>query len=213
MAQDMNYYELIGWALHDLGRLYYLQQDYQQAYTFFVRSMNLTQNRLQKLSIIVHLANIQAFTAPSVIAVEYISLVLNHPSIHSHISDTAEEANRHLKGNFPGDVYEAAWARGKKLDIDEVFQHLLDSVSEQDISVSPLPLISMTANDKLLEPLTERELEVLHLIADGYSNKELCDILFVSKNTVRSHLKHLYSKLDVDSRTRAVATARELGLL
>jgi LuxR family maltose regulon positive regulatory protein len=65
----------------------------------------------------------------------------------------------------------------------------------------------------LLEPLSERELEVLRLIADGLSNREIAQRLFVSVGTVKAHVNHVYGKLLVRSRTQAVARARELQLI
>ena len=65
----------------------------------------------------------------------------------------------------------------------------------------------------LVEPLTERELEVLRLLAAGRSNAEMAAELFVEQSTVKTHLIHLYRKLGVHSRTQAVARARALGLL
>jgi len=61
--------------------------------------------------------------------------------------------------------------------------------------------------------LTARENEVLHLIAAGLPNKQIEETLLLSKNTVRTHIKNLYSKLDVNSRTQAVQKARQLALL
>jgi len=65
----------------------------------------------------------------------------------------------------------------------------------------------------LMDPISERELEVLRLIAAGLSNREIADKLFISMNTVKTHTKNINSKLDVNSRTRAVARAKELRLL
>ncbi len=65
----------------------------------------------------------------------------------------------------------------------------------------------------LVDPISERELEVLHLIAAGLSNREIAEKLFISLNTVKTHTKNINSKLNVNSRTRAVARAKELGLL
>jgi LuxR family transcriptional regulator, maltose regulon positive regulatory protein len=65
----------------------------------------------------------------------------------------------------------------------------------------------------LVEPLSERELEVLRLLAAGRSNAELAAELFVEQSTVKTHLIHLYRKLGVHSRTQTVARARALGLL
>lgn len=65
----------------------------------------------------------------------------------------------------------------------------------------------------LIDPLSERELEVLHLIADGLSNNEISEKLFLALSTVKGHNRHTFDKLQVQRRTEAVARARELGLL
>ena len=65
----------------------------------------------------------------------------------------------------------------------------------------------------LIEPLSERELEVLALIAQGLTNREIAQKLHLSLSTVKVHTYNTYSKLDVHSRTQAVARARVLGLL
>jgi len=65
----------------------------------------------------------------------------------------------------------------------------------------------------LLNPLSERELEVLRLIANGLSNQQIMQKLIVEKNTLKTHIRHLYRKLNVRSRTQAVMRASELNLL
>jgi LuxR family maltose regulon positive regulatory protein len=65
----------------------------------------------------------------------------------------------------------------------------------------------------LIEPLSERELEVLRLVGAGYSNGEIAAQLFLSLNTVKKHTSNIFGKLGVDSRTQAAAVARQLGLL
>jgi LuxR family maltose regulon positive regulatory protein len=61
--------------------------------------------------------------------------------------------------------------------------------------------------------LSERELEVLRLIAEGLSNREIADKLVVTVTTVKKHVSNIFGKLDVTSRTQAVARARELDLI
>ena len=61
--------------------------------------------------------------------------------------------------------------------------------------------------------LSPRESEVLSLIVAGRTNKEIADALFLSENTVKTHVNSLYAKLGVNRRTQAVARARDLGLL
>ncbi|UCF29679.1 MAG: response regulator transcription factor [Chloroflexota bacterium] len=65
----------------------------------------------------------------------------------------------------------------------------------------------------LIEPLTERELDVLRLMAAGRSNPEIAEELVVALGTVKAHTSSIYRKLDVRSRTEAVVKAAELGLL
>jgi LuxR family maltose regulon positive regulatory protein len=71
-------------------------------------------------------------------------------------------------------------------------------------SLSPQPLV---------EPLSQRELEVLQLIAQGFSNREISEQLFLALSTVKGHIQSIFDKLQVQRRTEAVARARELGLL
>ncbi|MCA9874205.1 MAG: response regulator transcription factor, partial [Anaerolineales bacterium] len=70
-----------------------------------------------------------------------------------------------------------------------------------------------TASPALLDPLTERELDILSLIAQGQSNRQIADALFISVGTVKGHVNHIFSKLDVQNRTQAVIRARELELV
>jgi LuxR family maltose regulon positive regulatory protein len=65
----------------------------------------------------------------------------------------------------------------------------------------------------LVDPLTERELEILQLIAAGLKNQEIADKLFISLNTVLYHNKNIYSKLGVRKRALAIVKARELNLI
>ncbi len=67
--------------------------------------------------------------------------------------------------------------------------------------------------DADMELLTSRETEILNLVAQGMSNREIAEQLFVSKYTVESHIKHIYRKLSVSKRTKAVSAARSLGIL
>jgi LuxR family maltose regulon positive regulatory protein len=72
---------------------------------------------------------------------------------------------------------------------------------------------AVKSSQPLVEPLSQRELEVLHLIAQGLSNDEIGKRLFLALDTVKGHNRRIYDKLQVQRRTEAVARARELGLL
>ncbi len=72
---------------------------------------------------------------------------------------------------------------------------------------------SRSEEEEAPEPLTERELEVLRLMAGGYSNREIGRGLFVAERTVKNHVSSILAKLDVRDRTRAVLKALGMGLL
>lgn len=78
------------------------------------------------------------------------------------------------------------------------------------------PVIASRLLDRMRAPrvsLSSREIEVLELVAAGRSNSEVAEQLFVSETTVKSHLAHIFSKLDVSSRTAAVSEARQRGII
>jgi DNA-binding CsgD family transcriptional regulator len=79
----------------------------------------------------------------------------------------------------------------------------------QPVSPPDPALPEVPANDLL----TARESEVLSCLAEGLSNREIAERLFISENTVKKHLNNLYTKLEVNRRVQAVGRARELGLL
>jgi LuxR family maltose regulon positive regulatory protein len=80
-------------------------------------------------------------------------------------------------------------------------------------SGSPGPIAPSPHAQPLVEPLSDRELEVLHLLAEGLTNAEIAQQLVISLPTVKSHTRNIYGKLGVHSRKQAVAQARDLGIL
>lgn len=80
-------------------------------------------------------------------------------------------------------------------------------------SSTPAPLDLPFEKDKEIGNLTNREKEILSLVAKGYSNKEISDKLFVSELTVKTHLKNIFKKLNVTSRTQAILIGINKGLI
>ena len=74
------------------------------------------------------------------------------------------------------------------------------------------PLLRERANQTLVEPLSNREFEILHLVATGASNKEIAATLVITEGTVKNHVTNILGKLGVRDRTQAALKARELGL-
>lgn len=75
------------------------------------------------------------------------------------------------------------------------------------------PIEEGSRSQNLIEPLTERELELLQLVTEGLSNREIAAKLFIALGTVKSHVHNIYGKLSAQNRAQAVARAKELGLL
>lgn len=78
------------------------------------------------------------------------------------------------------------------------------------------PAVTQRLIERMRTPATSlsaRETEVLTLVADGLSNQQIAQQLFVSQATIKSHLVHIFAKLDADSRTAAVAVATQRGLI
>jgi len=74
-------------------------------------------------------------------------------------------------------------------------------------------LVGGTSSEVLPEPLSEREIELLRLIASGSSNKEIAEALFITEGTVKNHITHILGKLSVRDRTQAAIKAKEIGLI
>jgi LuxR family maltose regulon positive regulatory protein len=89
-------------------------------------------------------------------------------------------------------------------------RRLLDELGSE---ATAMPSTAGPSPATWIEPLSERELEVLRLLRTPLSQREIADRLTVSVNTVRTHAKHIYEKLDVHSRLEAVDRAEALGLL
>jgi len=101
-----------------------------------------------------------------------------------------------------------------------LLRRMIDAGKHAAYSLKLLDILDRQSSDRLssrrsmtgVEALSERELEVLRLITSGKSNKEIGSELFLAVGTVKKHINNIFGKLGVESRTRAVARARELGL-
>lgn len=113
------------------------------------------------------------------------------------------------------------------LDEGETMLHLLRQAASQGLAPSYVSKLLANSSEPaaresaakpphlypLIEALSERELEVLRLLAAGMSNREIADELVIAVSTVFSHCKNIYGKLDVHTRLHAVQRAREIGLV
>ncbi len=94
-------------------------------------------------------------------------------------------------------------------DVDYV-RHLLQVMSNADTSDKSQTVVP---NQLLIEPLSNRELDVLQLIINGHTNQAIADELVIALSTVKKHVNNIYGKLNVANRTQAIKRARELNIL
>lgn len=105
-------------------------------------------------------------------------------------------------------IMEGAVGReGAQFGADRDFVEQILQASGTDLSRAPVTAVQP------LEALTDREKEILVFLANGVSNKEMAGRIFVSENTVKFHLKNIYSKLAVANRLQAISAARQLGIV
>jgi LuxR family maltose regulon positive regulatory protein len=115
----------------------------------------------------------------------------------------------------------AQWqAHAEPGSLSDYVARLLSAFDVEPLAVPALPEESPPTNGRsasseqmLIEPLSQRELEVLHLMALGRTNREIARQLIVAPGTVKAHTASIYRKLNVANRTEAATRARQLGLL
>ena len=143
-------------------------------------------------------------------AVEWLALAFTHPIRASGWMEKWPLLDRwraEMRDALGAAVYDAAWERGTRLDLEAVAAEL----HRQHAPLLSAP--SANPHPAHAEHLTERELEVLRLMAAGYSNREIAEKLVISVGTVKAHTSNIYGKLGVQNRVQAVAQANLLGLL
>ena len=137
---------------------------------------------------------------------ELLMLVLHHRAANHETKKDAKSLLSQLESQLSLQVVAAAVERATTSQLDTVVESMLDYQ----------PVIhgdSQTGDKFSANLLSERELEILRLIADGFSNREIAERLFLATSTVKWYTRELYSKLYVTSRTQAAARARTLHLL
>jgi len=113
-----------------------------------------------------------------------------------------------LEAELGAELYWQAWERGKNNNLEMVARNLLQHFQPDDSQQAV-----HASNSRLVEPLTERELEILHKISDGLSNAESAAQLIIEVSTAKKHINRLYDKIGAKTRTHALVRAKELNLL
>jgi LuxR family maltose regulon positive regulatory protein len=179
-----------------------------EARRYLHEALQLSRHQMigRTLSIFVGIGELFLQTGKHAQSIELLALAVQHPASDQ---DTKERAQRLL--NQYQVTAEAAQQVSTNLDFNAVTTALLDEL----LVAEGQPLTGQTtqAGETLVEPLSEREQEILALIAEERSNREIADQLFLTVATVKWYLTHIYGKLGVQNRTLAIMRARQLNLL
>jgi predicted ATPase/DNA-binding CsgD family transcriptional regulator len=130
-----------------------------------------------------------------------VQLLVMNRSRHAHVIGKAREALGEQR-------FDATFALGRAMALQDAFADAMDV-----LAAGPWSATVEDSPPATLSGLTPREIEVLRLLADGKSDREIAADLFLSPRTVGWHVNHVLTKLDVPSRTAAAATAIRLGLI
>ncbi len=185
-----------------IARLYLAQGDYQDSARLLEHySQQISSgNRISKM---IEIQTLQALTAEAA----------------GNRSQAFAFLESGLRSALPGRYLRTFLDEGPALiKLLELYQPAEEGLREycQDLLASaagPARKEIQAASQALVEPLTDRELEVLQLIAAGNTNPEIAALLYLTQNTVKVHTRNIYGKLGVNNRTRAAAVGRDMGLV
>ncbi len=169
-----------------------------------------TTNHVDRLALLPLVSVLLTKAGEHVKAVEWLGLAFTHPASVTGWMEKWGLLTRlraKLENELGSAAYLAAWERGQALDLGTVFPQVVEQLQLSVQTTPPAP------DQPLVDPLTEREIEVLALLATGMSNQEIARQLILAVGTVKAHNANIYSKLGVRNRIRAVQRAQELGLL
>ncbi|MBZ0294671.1 MAG: tetratricopeptide repeat protein [Anaerolineae bacterium] len=184
-------------------------QDYQAAQIFLKEALEIAA-KIEFISlmlfIIMSIAELLICLGDKERATELLALVSNHPAAGYETGVVLQRIlQRYDLELLPGEV---------KANLTEVVSHLLllfPEVPDEAGAVKSIPVPKFKQH--LIEPLSEREQEVLYYIAQGLTNRAIAQTLEISPSTIKTHINSLYGKLGVRSRIQAISRAEELNLI
>jgi predicted ATPase/DNA-binding CsgD family transcriptional regulator/transcriptional regulator with XRE-family HTH domain len=216
--------EYLGTAYHGLGQLEAARAHFLEAITI-AEGAGITPRVLSTLAVVGKF--FVTLNMPQQ-GIQLLSLALHHPMTEYEVKAAVQMQLESYQGVVAEDVFEAAMQQGREVKLDAVIVELehqlntalahtaqIQSTESKTLSLaaSGEPLPAHPPAPRLLEPLTEREQEVLQLLAEGCSNQAIADKLILSLGTIKWYIHQIYGKLNVQTRTQAVARARDLHLL
>ncbi len=215
----------IGTALANLAQCLRIQGDDERAAALYRESLPIAHRQGDKwgvIEILTGLAGIagthgQADVATRLFAAAEAVRAAIGLRLQRYVQTELDRAITAVRRALGDEVFAAEWAAGAALSLD-------DAIATAGLINPALPLPSEKTRQPATrhgEPpkssstagLTAREIEVLRLLAEGKSSREIGDLLFISHRTATTHVTNIFGKLDVDNRAAAVAKGFQLGLL
>jgi DNA-binding NarL/FixJ family response regulator len=189
-------------SLFGLGDSAQVQGNFATAQQYFLDALDIAARIHWPqliLTILVGVGDLLLRTGEPDQGLELLTLVAQHPA-------TEPPARKRAQGLL-GNVYPVK-ANGVQ-ELDSVVALVRELLKRPLTDAAPLEI----TQQGLFEPLSERELEILGLLADGLTNEEIAQRLTLVVGTVKAHNHHIFGKLGVKNRVQAITRARELGLV
>ena len=203
-------------SLVRLGQLVVNQAQYEAARQYLLRAITIAktfpnQHGEQILRLLLGSAELLSQNGQVLEAITILANVLTHPQLQNVHDSRARQLLDLLAEQIERSQFQTASATGMSRSSAQQLDCLRALLADETlITNSGVP---SRPEQPLMDPLTNRELEVLALIAQGMTNREIADHLIIARGTAKYYTSVIYSKLQVSNRTQAVAHARELGIL
>lgn len=168
-----------------------------------------------QLSILIEVAELMLKTDQQTEGNRLLQLAHDHPASNRIAQERARQTMQRYDVAVRNEPQGPDEHVHEDVELETVVRKLIVTLEIPQVEAGPPaePASMRAVDETLVEPLTERQRQVLELLAEGLSNKEIAERLVLTVGTVKWHTNQLYGKLAVQSRTQAVARARELGLL
>ncbi|MBZ0301414.1 MAG: tetratricopeptide repeat protein, partial [Anaerolineae bacterium] len=163
------------------------------------------------LEIVTGIADLLLKTDEPEQAVALLSIAIAHPAIEPPTRRRAEHLSEQVRKLLTPDAFDAAGRRGETIGMDKMAQLMLEHLRQQEDD--PQHHAPFIAHQGLVGLLTEREMDVLRLMAAGLNNPQIAEKLVVAIGTVKAHTNNIFGKLGVNNRVQAVNRAKELDLI
>jgi non-specific serine/threonine protein kinase len=207
----------IAFVLDNSGRVAMEQGDYRRGITLLNESIELSQELGDKWLMMDCLENLAGGAMvqgqPLVAARLWGAAAVLREALGAPMSQAEHQRFERAQAHVHAPLNEAAWQEGRAMSVERVVAYAKQIMSDLHQVANPSALHPSPGTSHYPSGLTEREVKVLRLVAQGLTDKEVAEHLIISPRTVHAHLQSIYGKLSVSSRTAAARFAIDHGLL